>query len=425
MSKSIKRWSWGAIEKLPDGQVRKHYHLHDGQWDVMYQTPRGAGTPVLRENRFCLACAGTGEGKTALGPLWLAERVRRKPEGLWLIVAPSYSIMARATAPMLVNTFQYTELEGRFIESRNQYRLPNGGVIWLLSADRPYSLEAGQFDGCWIDEGGQMKRDAWTAIQARIGMHEGHCLITTTPYGLNWLYTDFYRRFLEGDKTYYCRQWPSISNPAYSQNEYDRMHASLSPQRAAMRYDGKFVRMAGLVYPDAEAVFVDHEDPPPGRLIGGMDFGWANPFCALAGTMYVDEQGNNTIYVWYERYRPMTVMEDHAAALPVGVTWYGDPSRPDSIYKIKRANHTIRQAKNDVMLGIDAVNSRINNRTLVISNRCRALRAELQEYRYPEKDEELFGEKPVDEFNHACDALRYMILSVDIRRMQVAKRSVV
>ena len=403
--------SWGGR----DSAGNKTYKLHKGQSDVMRAHARFKG-----------AIAGTGGGKTALGPVWILERIQQHIKSgstepvLGLVVAPTYQIMARATAPTLVSTLMDTDLEGTYVESKNRYYLPRGlGVIWLLSADSPGSLEGGQFDWAWLDEGGQLKYDSWVAIQGRVGQKQSPVLVTTTPYGLNWLYKEFYKRWAAGDKDYYVRQWPSNSNPAYPTAEYERAKRTMSPQRAAMRYDGQFVKMAGLVYPTLEDCRVDHFDPPPGRLVGGIDWGWNNPFAAVGAALYVNEYGDDVLYVHYERYKRFTTLAEHARAIPRGHYWYADPAEPDSIASLRVAGHACRAADNSIITGIDAVSNRLYTRRLLISDRCKALFGESQLYSYPTKDDEPYGDRPIDDNNHALGALRYMVMGVD--RRQIAR----
>ena len=410
-------YAWGQL----DASGCKEYRLHRGQTDVMES-----------KARFVAAVAGTGGGKTVIGPLWIADQIKRvvRKRGHRLsdapvrgmVIAPTYPVMARATSPTLVSTFAGTDLEGRFVPSQNRYYLPDGmGVLWLLSADSPGSLEGGQFDFAWIDEGGQISLDAWIAIQGRLGVEKGRCLITTTPYGQNWLYHRFFLFAQRGDRTYYVRQWPSVSNPAYPQDEYERAKRSMSAQRAAMRYDGLFVKLSGLVYPDFESC-IKQFDPKmvEGFSHGGIDFGWNDPFAAEAGTIH----RNGKFYVWYERYRRFVNIGDHAPALPRGVLWHADASRPDSINELVKGDHTVRKNEvPDILLGVDAVNARIYSDTLVVHPSCRALRAEAKEYQYPEKDDESVGEKPVGGFDHALDALRYMIVNMDRGTMAASEEA--
>lgn len=404
---------WGDTSK-----GNKHFHLHNGQRDIL-----------LADARFKAAIAGTGGGKTVLGPIWVAQQIERvKTERdvtktgnsiLGLIVAPTYPVMARATAPTLVNMFVDTDLEGKYVESKNRYYLPetcgNSAVIWMLSADSPGSLEGGQFDFAWIDEGGQISYEAWIAIQGRLGQRMGPVLITTTPYNMAWLYTKFFERAKNGDKDYFVKQWPSIANPAYPMEEYERAAKSMAPQRFHMRYDGKFVKLAGLVFPSIDRCFQEFDIIPPGEYHGGIDFGWNNPFAAVAGCL---DPLTDKLYVFYERYKRFTTLPEHNVKLPKKVDWSADSSRPGQIRELRNGGLSIRPDKSrDIMLGVDAVNARIYTDRLVIHPKCRAIKAESEIYAYKEEDDETKGDTPVDDFNHALDALRYLVVNMDRNEM--------
>jgi hypothetical protein len=417
------------------------YPLHDGQADV-----------IRSRARFTLALAGTGGGKTAVGPLWTMKQIKRVLDAvdrgerdlrtmpvMGMVVAPTHQIKERATAPTLVTMFKGTDLEGEYVPSRLRYILPgywqpnaqhdpddpdseehtwveSMGTIWVLSADNPGGLEGGQFDFVWGDEPGQFKYDAHVAIEGRTGARQAPVLYTTTPYGINWLKYRFVDKWKAGDKDYYVRQWSSIKNPAYPREEYDRAKRTLSPQRFAQRYDGLLVRMSGLVYPDLDTCKVKLADWPQnleGVNHGAIDFGWQDPFCALAATLDWDDH----LWVWYCRYKRVTPLAKHAEALPADVTWYCDPSRPDNINELRTAGHAARKAMNSIILGVDAVNTRVYENKLHILETCNPVFAESEEYRYPEKDDETVGDKPVPGFDHAMDTLRYLVTGVDKRKI--------
>ena len=394
--------AWGEVT---NGE--KQYKLHAGQSTIMRS-----------KARFIAALAGTGGGKTVLGPLWLMAEIAKHPNQAWMVLAPTFSILKRATVPTLIETFKGTDLEGEYVQGL--YRLPDGGVIWCLSTDNPQGIEGGQIAGAWVDEGGQISYTAWVALQGRVGQKQGRVLITTTLYNLGWLKREFFSRYLAGDPDYFCHSWCSAVNPAYPQEEVERQRRELSPHRFSMRYLGVFAAPEGLVYPDFEHCIVPPMDVlPAGRLVGGMDFGFSGPFCALAGVLYVDEnspEGGTHLHIFYYRYLSRLLLSVHSSHLPRGVTWYADPSRPGSIKELRLAGHTMRAATNDIVLGIDAVTKRMRTRTLTISSVCKPLIAELQEYCYPEGG----GEKPVDEFDHAVDSLRYLIMGIDKRRIASA-----
>ena len=402
---------WG----VPDDNGVITYDLHSGQRDVL-----------AHPARFKAAVAGTGGGKTAIGPLWVIQQIHRVLQSgrnlkrepiLGMVCAPTHEIKFRATAPTFVNMLEGTDLEGEYIESRNRYILPDGiGTIWMMSADSPGGLEGGQFDFAWLDEAGQMKYQAWVAIQGRTGMRQAPVLITTTPYAVDWLYHRFFKLAQAGDKDYYVRQWSSVENPAYPQEEYERAKRQLSPQRFAMRYDGDFVKLAGLVYPDFDSCIVDFNSYPEGELLhyGGMDWGWnPDPFAAVAGVLDEDD----CLWMWYERYIRNERIAVHSQKVPKGVEWWADQSNPEGIAEMQAAGHVVHaNAIKAVHVGIEAVQSRIYRGKARIHPRLRALISNAREYRYPEKDDEIQAADPIGE-HHALDAMRYLVANVDRHSM--------
>jgi hypothetical protein len=179
--------------------------------------------------------------------------------------------------------------------------------------------------------------------------------------------------------------------------------------------------MAGLVYPDLSACvhpfdLIDmrreaDERADEGGFYGGVDWGWNDPFAAVAGWW-----NGSKLYLWYERYKRMMTVEDHARFLPRHVQWFADPSRPDSIATCRKRGLNIRPNKvKSITDGLDAVNEWIYSERLVIHPTLVALLAEGDEYSYPQKDDEIEGDLPMDDFNHACDALRYLLANVTKR----------
>src|SRR5262249_55602804 len=79
------------------------------------------------------------------------------------------------------------------------------------------------------------------------------------------------------------------------------------------------------------------------------------------------------------------------------------------------ADWKIIKGFNDIRLGIAAVTARIREgRLKVLRPRCPELVKEATLYRYPtETERAVVGENPVDAYNHALGALRYLIAQLD------------
>ena len=63
---------------------------------------------------------------------------------------------------------------------------------------------------------------------------------------------------------------------------------------------------------------------PAGKKLGGMDFGYRNPFAAIWGVLDRDD----VLWLTGEHYCRQKPLSYHAKHLPRDVYWYADPSAP-------------------------------------------------------------------------------------------------
>jgi hypothetical protein len=151
-----------------------------------------------------------------------------------------------------------------------------------------------------------------------------------------------------------------------------------------------------------------------GRLVGGIDFGFRNPFAAIWGTL--DRDG--VLWLTGEHYHRQKPLSYHARHLPRGTTWYADPSGATERCELRSAGFTVHKGDNALRPGIAAVTARLENGTLrILQGRCPKLLAEAALYRYSDDPRDRHAEIPVDENNHALAALRYLIAGLDTRKM--------
>ncbi len=391
------------------GIVRKLIQLHSGQ-TAIFQT----------DARYVALIAGTGGGKTFVGPYWLAREIGKNPQGIYGVGAPTYPMLSRVTAPELVNAFKGTTLEGEYKESRHEYLLPTGGIIYLWSTDNPDHAEGGQYDAIWLDEAGQMKRWIWVVAQARLGFKMGKLLFTTTPYNLGWMYREIYvpaKRQSEelGDLDYFVSQFRSIDNPYYPKIEFERAKRTMDERTFAMRYMGEFRKMAGLVWPEFDGWVCQLDEvteahgkalaaPESVNWVGGIDWGYNNPFVGLSG--FVDR--DDVLWLYAERCLTNVLLEPHSKHLDERTTYYADPSGLLEINEMNKLGVMVQKSINDIEMGIERVTARGKTGRLRISPECRNLISEAETYHYKEDTD-----KPVKEHDHCVDALRYVIMGVD------------
>jgi hypothetical protein len=188
-------------------------------------------------------------------------------------------------------------------------------------------------------------------------------------------------------------------------------------------YECSFEALEGLVYPEFDDCLLDTWPNPQGHPVGGIDWGFHNPFAALWGVHDADD----VLCIAGELYARQRPLEDHVLAYhtraaadplcppPETIIWYADPSGPEWIARCRRAGWKVAKGFNDIRLGIAAVTARIRSgRLKVLRPGCPNLVAESRLYRYPSDEERaVHGENPVDDHNHALGALRYLVGKLD------------
>jgi len=360
--------------------------------------------------------AGTGKTRGILEKLNLA--CMKYPGIRCLIIRKTKASLAESVLATFENNVLPADsplLYGPLRANKQYYKYPNGSRIVLGGMDKATRIMSTDFDMLAVFEGTEITENDWESLQTRLRnnkMPYQQGLIDCNPSSpSHWLN----QRALNNKITRFSSTHQD--NPTLT-DEYIKTLQSLSGHRYRRLFLGEWSAAEGLVYPGIQNCFVPHFKPPLGRLYGAIDWGWQDPFAALAGVYYVTESGEDLLYVYYERYKSKTPLAVHTASLkrvfPEGYgVWFADPSQPENIRSMRNEDLNIKPARNKILPGIDAVNARIQSGRLIISDRCTALRAEITNLVY--KDEQ--GDKPVDKNNHACDALRYLVLGIDWQKL--------
>lgn len=89
-----------------------------------------------------------------------------------------------------------------------------------------------------------------------------------------------------------------------------------------------------------------------------------------------------------------------------------DPAAASFIAELKKRGYSVKKAKNDVLDGIRYVASLLNQDQIAIEEGCINTRKEFASYVWDEKASERGADKPVKQFDHCMDALRYFCYTI-------------
>lgn len=383
--------------------------------------------------RFILLLGGTQSGKTSFGPAWLHREICLRGAGDYLAVAPTYPLMKKKMLPEFLRFFKDLLHLGDYNKTDKVFVVSNVGEILLFGkpqktktivffghAQDPDALESATAKGAWLDECGQSKfrLGSFEAILRRLSLFIGRILMTTTPYNLGWLKQKIWDVWKDGkakEASIRVISFPSIANPSFPKQEYERARRDLPRWKFDMFYRAIFTRPAGMIYDifDADKMVIrPFAIPKEWKRYLGVDFGGVN----TAAVFIAEDPGNGNLYLYREYHAGGRTASQHANALCAGEpgmpeTYGGAASEGQWRDEFRAGGLAINKPPvSDVEVGIDRVYSAMANGRLFIFDTCEMVLDEIGSYAREVNDAGEPTEKIADKSTyHLLDALRYIM----------------
>ena len=211
-----------------------------------------------------------------------------------------------------------------------------------------------------------------------------------------------------------------LDNPHLSQDYIQRMEnmKRTNPTRWKIEALGNFVSLDKLVFQNYKVEEFNHADIQ-GELLIGMDFGFINDVSTIVASIL--DETNGRIYVFKEWGATGKTNDELARIInSLGFsksTIIADAAEQKSIEEIKRLG-IVRikpcvKGPDSIIHGIQ----KLQNYEIIVHPSCSELITEFENYSW-QKDKTTgeYINKPIDDFNHYCDALRYSLQCVDNSR---------
>lgn len=309
--------------------------------------------------------------------------------------------------------------------------VPTGQKILFRGLDDPLkvtsiTVEVGSLCRLWVEEAYEItSEEAFDRLDESIrgqlpeGMYH-QVVLTFNPWSdRHWLKKRFFdepsENVLAMTTNYLCNEFLSESDLVL----FEEMKKN--PRRYRTAGLGEWGIVEGLVFENWEERAFDVNEiakRPNVKSAFGMDFGYVNDpstlFCGLVDTVARE------IYVFDEMYEKGLSNEDILSK----VTEMGyakerikaDSAEPKSIAYLRKAGlRNIRAAKkgpDSIRAGI----SIIQDYKIIIHPRCVNFITEISNYTWDKDKFDNMVNKPIDDFNHLMDAMRYAMEEFDGRK---------
>jgi phage terminase large subunit len=346
---------------------------------------------------------GTRSGKTYNIILWIIFSYCQKNEGKIITIC-------RKTYPALRGTVMrdfLTILKDHEIYSEedhsktaSEYKL-NGNTIEFISLDMPQKIRGRKRDLLFANEANELNFEDWQQLLFRT--NEKVIIDFNPSEEFHWIYDHVLpRKDVEFFQTTY-KDNPFLG--AEIKAEIERLK-DIDENYWRVYGLGERGQSRSLVY----TFNTIKEIPKEAKLVSyGLDFGYSSDPTSLVRTyilgddMFVDELLYRTGMTNQDIANEMKVL-----GLDRSNEVFADSAEPKSIEEIYRMGWNVKPTiKGSINIGIDIIRRYKLHATESSFN----LIKELRNYKYIEDKNGLLTNRPVDNFNHALDALRYSVVN--------------
>ena len=278
------------------------------------------------------------------------------------------------------------------------------------------TVENGHLCWAWIEEAYEvMNEDDFDMLDESIRGEVPEPLfkqwtITFNPWSeKHWLKSRFYD--VTNDDTlaittnYLCNEWLDDTDLQV----FERMK-SHNPRRYQVAGLGNWGIVEGLVFENWKEQKFDIKDTGDSVTVAGLDFGYTNdPSAFFVGFLNESER---KLYVYDEIYKKQMSNKDiYKEIKALGYSKEritadsADPKSIDELYGYGLRIKSSKKGPDSILNGIQW----IQDLEIIIHPRCNNFLTEISNYQW---SEDKFGQrlnKPVDDFNHLIDAMRYAV----------------
>ena len=393
------------------------------------------------KHRYLIVKGGRGSKKSTTAALKIVYTMMKMPLANALVIRRVFNTLRDSCFQQLkwaVQRLKVAHLWKFNLSPLEAVYLPTGQRIMFRGLDDPMSItsitvDKGYINLVWFEEFYQVeKEDDFNKIDMSIRgeMEPGYykqIIMTFNPWSeKHWIKRRFFdnpdSNTLALTTTYKCNEWLGADDIAL----FEAMKKN-NPRRYRIEGQGEWGVSEGLIYENVhESEFdVTEISKRAGTVsIFGLDFGYTNdPTALICGI--VDEKAKE-LYIYDEHYQKAMTNSDIAKMIKykgyAKEQIIADSAEPKSIEEIRRAGiQRIKEAakgKDSIRNGIQL----IQDYKIIVHPKCENTLIELSNYVWDSKDGVLIN-KPIDNYNHLMDALRYGMERIKRKEVFITDKS--
>lgn len=408
--------------------------------DISKKIGKGYKTFWNFKGRYRVVKGGRASKKSTTNAQWIIYKMMQYPLANTLVIRRVFNTHKDSTWTQLkwaTNNLGVSHL-WKFSKSPLEATyLPTGQKILFRGLDDPMSItsitvEIGYLCWCWFEEAFQiMDEDSFNKVDMSIRgeLPPGYfkqITLTFNPWSeKHWLKKRFFdvkdEDILALTTNYKCNEFLGEDD----RRIFAKMKKN-NPRRYNIEGLGDWGIAEGLVYENFEELEFDYKEISKQEGVNayfGLDFGYTNDPTAFICILVNQEQ--NLLYIFDEHYQKAMSNSDIASMIKykgyAKETIIADSAEPKSIDDIKKKGiRRIKAAlkgKDSILNGI----ANIQDYKIYVHPKCENTLIELNNYVWDNKDGVVLN-KPIDDYNHLMDALRYAMESTKMKNRMKSEK---
>ncbi len=385
---------------------------------------KGYATFWNYDGRYRIVKGSRASKKSTTTALNLIYRIMAYPNSNALVIRKTYRTLQDSCYAQLKWACNKLGVENYFDFRLSPLEIiyrPTGQKILFRGLDDPLkvtsvTVDVGVLCFLWIEEAYEiMKEEDFNMLDESIRGEVPNGLFKQITLTLNpwnekhWIKKRFFDYkdddILAITTNYMCNEWLDSSDIKVFE-----MMKKNNPKRYKVAGLGEWGIVDGLVYENWREQKFDIEDTGKSVTVAGLDFGYTNdPSAFFIG--FLDKE-NKKLYVWDEIYKKG--LSNKAIYEEIKKSGYekeritADSAELKSIDELYGYGLRIKAAKkgpDSILNGIQW----IQDLEIIIHPRCTNFLTEISNYQWKKDRFDKALNKPVDDFNHLLDAMRYAL----------------
>ena len=364
-------------------------------------------------SEILLLYGGAGSGKSYSTAIWLLEKALKERNKRFLITRKTLPSLKVSCLQLFRELLSKYNLSYEFNKSELEMVI-NTNQILFKSLDNADKIKSAEFNYIWAEEATELTHQDYLQLRLRLRRKNdlnNQIIATFNPIDqFHWLKT----KVLDREKVSSFQSNYKM-NPFLSREYIEQLEglAEVDENYYRIYALGEWGVLKNLIYSNWDVV--DKTPETYDEIVYGLDFGYINPTCLVEVRIKENEVWAREL-VYQSHLTNSDLIEIMKDKIDKGKAIYADSAEPQRIEEIYQAGFNVYPSEKNVQFGIN----RVKQYKLHILEDSVNLIKEIRSYKWKEDKEGRILEEPVKFNDHAMDAMRYALASLQNRKPMIS-----